>query len=107
MTKHGIILIIVMAVVTAIIRFAPFAIFRDENKMPQSLIYLGGVLPGAIMGMLVIYCFKSTSISAAPHGIPEFIATIVIALTYLWKRNVLISITIGTVFYMALIQLVF
>ena len=43
----------VASVVTIAIRFAPFIIFRKEP--PAAILYLGDVLPYAIMGMLVIY----------------------------------------------------
>lgn len=106
-TLYSLLLIAVIGCVTALTRFLPFAVFRKENKMPKALDYLGSVLPGAIMGMLVIYCFKSTVITAWPFALPELIATAAVVGLYLWKRNTLISIGIGTVLYMGLVQLVF
>jgi branched-subunit amino acid transport protein AzlD len=65
------------------------------------------VLPPAIIGMLVIYCLKDVSLTEAPHGMPELIASVCVILLHIWKRNPLISILIGTAVYMLLIQLVF
>ena len=99
------ILIAVMALVTILLRFLPFLIFRDET--PAYITYLGKVLPPAIIGMLVIYCLKDTSFLAYPHGLPEIIASVFVVILQIWKRNSLISILSGTVVYMLLIQLVF
>jgi branched-subunit amino acid transport protein AzlD len=104
---HSLALIAVVSLVTVAIRFLPFALFRGGRPIPKTLEYLGGVLPGAIMGMLVVYCFKSTVVTAWPFALPELIATAVVVGLYLWKRNTLLSIGVGTVLYMALVQLVF
>ena len=103
---HSLILIVVMAVVSFLMRALPFMVF-SKGKIPKPILYLGNVLPGAIMGMLVIYCFKSTVVTAFPFGIPELIATAVVVALHLWKKNVLLSIGVGTVLYMILVQLVF
>lgn len=105
-TSHSLILIAVMAGVTAMLRFLPFIIFSSGN-IPKSLRYLGDVLPGAIIGMLVVYCFKSTVVLSYPFALPEIIAAAVIVALYLWKRNVLVSVGLGTVLYMVLVQVVF
>ena len=104
---HSIWIIVVAALVTAATRFLPFLIFGSGKKTPDIILYLGKVLPYAIMGMLVVYCFKDVNFLAFPHGIPELIACGVVAVLHIWKRNTLLSIGVGTVFYMVLVQLVF
>lgn len=104
---YTLIMVGVIALVTMALRFLPFIIFSGKRKMPKAMQYLGGVLPGAIMGMLVVYCFKSTVVLSWPYALPEIIAGTVVVGTYLWKKNVLISIGIGTILYMCLVQLVF
>ena len=104
---HSVWIIVVAALVTAATRFLPFLIFSGGKKTPDIIVYLGKVLPYAIMGMLVVYCFKDVDFLSAPHGIPELIACIAVAALHLWKRNTLLSIGAGTVFYMLLVQLVF
>ncbi len=99
------ILIAVMAVVTMLLRFLPFLIFR--KTVPPFVSYLGRVLPSAIIGMLVIYCMKDVVWTAAPFGAPELIAAACVVGLQIWRRNSLISILGGTVVYMLLIQLVF
>ena len=104
---HDILLIAVAVLVTMATRFLPFLIFGEKRKTPAIIEHLGEVLPCAIMGMLVVYCLKSVSLTAAPFGIPEFIGCGVVALLHVWKRNTLLSIGAGTLCYMLLVQFVF
>lgn len=104
---HDIAMIAVMTLVTMATRFLPFLIFGEKRKTPALILYLGKVLPCAIMGMLVIYCLKDVSILSAPFGLPELLGIAVVAILHLWKRNSLLSIGVGTVFYMLLVQFVF
>ena len=99
------VLIAVMAIVTILLRFLPFIVFRKNT--PAYISYLGKVLPQAIIGMLVIYCLKDVTFSAAPYGIPELIAVLAVIGMQVWKRNSLVSILSGTAIYMLLIQMVF
>lgn len=104
---HAILTIAVCALVTAALRFLPFLIFGENRTTPPVIAYLGQVLPYAIMGMLVIYCLKDVSFTAHPFGIPEAIGCAVVAGLHVWKRNTLLSIGMGTVCYMALVQFIF
>ena len=104
---HAVLTIAVCALVTAGLRFLPFLIFGENRKTPSVIAYLGQVLPFSIMGMLVVYCLKDVSILDKPFGIPEAIGIVAVALLHLWKRNSLLSIGVGTVFYMVLVQVVF
>ena len=101
---HAALLVAVMAIVTALLRFAPFLIFRDQNT-PAYVLYLGRVLPYAIMGMLVVYCLRETDFTASPFGLPELAAGAVVVLLHVWKRNTLVSILGGTALYMLLLRL--
>lgn len=104
---HSVWIIVVAAIVTAATRFLPFLIFGSGKKTPDIIVHLGKVLPYAIMGMLVVYCFKDVMFTAFPYGIPELLGCLAVALLHLWKRNTLLSIGVGTVFYMVLVQLIF
>lgn len=86
-------------------RWLPFWLFRKEP--PAVVSYLGGVLPCATMGLLVVYCLKGVDVLAPPHGVPELMAIAVVAALHRWKGNVLLSIAGGTVLYMVLVQAVF
>lgn len=101
--------IAVVVLATMITRFTPFLLFRSGagHETPPFVKYLGRVLPAAVFGMLVVYCFKSTPILSAPHGLPELIAALTVILLHLWKKQMLLSISVGTVVYMVLVQVVF
>lgn len=103
---HSAALVAVIALVTMGLRFLPFLIFRGRET-PAFIVYLGRVLPYAIMGMLVVYCLRGTSLLSAPHGIPELIATALVVVLHIWKKNTLLSIIAGTLCYMFLVQAVF
>ena len=105
--KHDILLIIVVMLVTMLTRFLPFLLFGEKRKTPELVTYLGKVLPFAIMGMLVVYCLKDVKFLSAPYGIPELIGIVITAGLHIWKRNSLLSIGVGTVSYMLLVQFVF
>lgn len=105
--SQAIIMILIMAAVTFLIRALPFILFPGNKKTPSYILYLGKVLPFAIIGMLVVYCLKDVTITAAPFGIPEFLAILAIILVHVWKRNTLLSIGGGTLFYMFLVQVIF
>ena len=104
---HDIALVVVVALVTMLTRFLPFLIFGGKRQTPKIITYLGQVLPFAIMGMLVVYCMKDVKFLSAPYGIPELISCVLVAGLHIWRRNSLLSIGVGTVFYMLLVQLVF
>lgn len=104
---HSIALIAVMAIVTFILRVFPFVVFSGKRETPKFIVYLGKVLPYAIIGMLVVYCVKDIRFDAVPHFVPYIIAGLVVILLHVWKRNTLLSIIVGTLSYMALVQFVF
>lgn len=101
------VMILVIALVTAALRFLPFLIFGGGRKVPGFVSYLGRVLPYAIMAMLVVYCLKGISLVKVPFGLPELISVALVAILHVWKRNTLLSIVCGTVCYMVLVQVVF
>lgn len=103
---HSVLLVSTVAIVTVLLRFIPFWIFRNRET-PKYISYLGKVLPYAIMGMLVVYCLKSITFVTSPFAIPELLACAVVALVHIWRRSTLLSIISGTAIYMILIQFVF
>ena len=72
-TAQRIITIAVVVFGTMLTRFIPFIVFPAGKPTPKYIQYLGKVLPGAVFGMLVIYCLKNVSIFSGSHGLPELI----------------------------------
>ncbi len=92
---------------TMLTRFLPFLLFPAGKPTPKYIRYLGSVLPGAVFGLLVVYCLKNVSLLAGSHAIPELVSIALVVALHLWKRQMLFSIAGGTVCYMLLVQLVF
>ena len=103
----SLLIILVVGITTFATRVIPFLIFPKGKEIPKTVQYLGKVLTPAVIGMQVVYCLKNTQVMAAPYGIPELISVITVAVLHVWKRNNLLSIGVGTVLYMVLIQVVF
>ena len=71
------------------------------------MLYLGRVLPPAIIAMLIVYCLKGVAFSAPSGWVPPLAAGLAAVLLHLWKNNDLLSIFGATVLYMVLVQGVF
>ena len=99
--------VLVAAAAIQLTRAIPFLLFPGGKKTPAFVVYLGKVLPYAIIALLVVYCLQNTKVLAYPYGIPELIAVAAVVLVHLWKHNNLLSIAGGTVLYMILVQFVF
>ncbi|MBM6779587.1 AzlD domain-containing protein [Collinsella tanakaei] len=103
-TLQQIATVLIAGAATVLTRFLPFFAFR--HGAPRFIRYLGDVLPGAIFGMLVIYCLKDVDVLAGSHGAPEAIGILVTGGIYLWRRDMLWAILTGTASYMLLVNLV-
>lgn len=104
---EAILTIVAMALGTMATRFLPFLLFPDKRHTPSYVKYLGAALPAAAIAMLLVYCLKDVSLLAPPHGLPEALGVVFVALLHLWRKSVLLSIGLGTLFYMGLVQWVF
>lgn len=104
--KIGILMILMTSVITIAMRVGPIFIFSKGKKVPKYVLYLGEVVPYAAMGLLIIYCLKDVKVLSMPYAIKEIISIIIVVMTYLWKRNSILSVVIGTLIYMYLVQVV-
>ncbi|MBQ7860613.1 MAG: AzlD domain-containing protein [Clostridia bacterium] len=105
--KHQLITVALIILATAIMRFLPFVLFPDNKPTPRFIHYLGVVLPAAVFGLLMVYALKGVNVLDGSHGIPELIGIAVTAGVHLWKKQMLLSISAGTICYMLLVQFVF
>lgn len=96
-----------IALTTWLCRAFPFIIFSGKRKIPETITYLGGVLPAAIMIILVIYCLRDVDLLNYPHGLAEIVSIAVIVFLQWKKGNTILTIVVGTVLYMTLIRTVF
>lgn len=92
---------------TILTRALPFILFPENKPIPKYIKYLADVLPYTVIGMLVVYCLKDISFAHAPYAIPEALSIAIIILLHIWKKNTLLSIGGGALFYILLVQYVF
>lgn len=104
---HSVLIVVVAALATLFTRALPFAVFGGKRKVPEVVKYLGKALPCAIMSILAVYCLKGVTLFSGNHGLPEILAVALVVLLHLWKKNTLLSIGLGTGFYMLLVQVIF
>ena len=99
-TAGAIAAIAVMAIVTFLTRALPFL-------LPKLILYLGRVLPPAVIAMLIVYCLRGVSFAQVGGWVPQLISVAAVVVLHLWKHNNLLSIFGGTILYMVLVQAVF
>lgn len=104
--KDTLIIVAVAAVCTFATRLVPFVLFSGKKEPPKFVRYLGSVLPVAIIGVLIVYGIGDVRETGINELIPKLIAVAATALVHIWKRNTLLSIAVGTIGYMLLINFV-
>ena len=110
---HAALAIAVMAIVTFATRVLPFLLFDRGENPPKVVLYLGRVLPPAVIAMLIVYCLRNLQfipgldMASLAGWLPQIIAVLAVVGLHLWKKNNLLSIFGGTVLYMVLVQVVF
>lgn len=97
--------VMLCALTTAAVRFAPFILFPGGKNAPRFITWLGGYLPRAVMAMILVYCLKDVHFAGAAGWIPAFAGVAVTAVLHVWRRQMSLSIIGGTTVYMLLIRL--
>ena len=100
-------LVAVMSVVTFLTRALPFLLFGRGGEPPKVVLYLGRFLPPAVIAMLIVYCYRSTSFASPGGWLPGLIAGLAVVVLHIWKKNNMLSIVGGTILYTVLVQVVF
>ncbi len=105
MPRNEFIACMIIAVVTFLIRALPFILTDVMHRSTESrfLNKLSDYLTPALIGMLVVYCLKDVSFKDA-SALASAIALSVCVVSYVIKRNTLISIVVPTILYMVLIR---
>lgn len=99
--------IIALAVAaTLLTRAIPFILFPEGRESPQTVLYLGRVLPAAVFGFLVVFCLKDVDFTSGVYGAPEMVSVAVTAALHAAFRNMMISIASGSVLYIVLVNFI-
>lgn len=104
--KEMLFLVFLMALSVQITRWLPFLIFRNHEKIPSMMSYLGKMLPAAVMGLLCVYCFKDYNYSSFTSLSPAILASAIVIIIHIWKKNTVMSIALGTIAYMIFIRVI-
>ncbi len=99
---HSIAIVALISFNTLLSRFLPFMLFAKST--PPFIIFLGKVLPSAIIAMLIVYCLKGVDLANAPYGLNELIAVAVVVSIHLCFKIAVLSVICGTICYMFLVQ---
>jgi branched-subunit amino acid transport protein AzlD len=95
--------IAIMTVINYFTRVFPFLFFR-KNDLPSYILFIEKYFPSVIMTILIFYTLKEINFSLVPYGMKELGSIVFTALLHLIFKNYLVSIFIGTLFYMGLVQ---
>ena len=95
--------IAIMTVVNYFTRVFPFLFFR-KNDLPSYILFIEKYFQSVIMTILIFYTLKEINFSLVPYGMKELGSIVFTALLHLIFKNYLVSIFIGTLFYMGLVQ---
>ena len=99
--------LIVVSLMTGLTRGIPYLLFGGKKEIPETVVYLGNMLPASIMIILVVYCLRNIDFSAFPFGLAEFLSVALVIVVQYLKKNSLLSIMLGTACYMLLIRTIF
>ena len=97
--------ILVMSLANFITRVFPF-LFFTKNEPPKIISFIANSFPPIIMTILIFYTLGKIDFTVAPYGTQELLAITVTALLHIKFKNYLVSIFLGTLFYMGLVQFV-
>lgn len=92
-----------MAVVNYFTRVFPFLFFR-KNELPSYIVFIERFFPAVIMTILIVYSIRDIDFTLVPYGVKELGSILFTAVLHILLKNYLISIFIGTIFYMGLVQ---
>jgi len=95
----------VMSVANFLTRVFPFLFFAKKEP-PSSIVFIEKNFPPIIMTILIFYILTGIDFASAPYGTKEVVSIILTAFLHIRFNNYLVSIFVGTLFYMGLIQFV-
>jgi branched-subunit amino acid transport protein AzlD len=97
--------IFVMTLANFLTRVFPFLFFVKQEP-PIWIVFIEKNFPPIIMTILIFYTLTSVDFTTKPYGMKEILAIVLTAFLHIRFNNYLVSIFIGTIFYMGLVQFV-
>lgn len=106
-STQAIITVLIVGFITMVIRLSPFLFFRKREELPEVIKDLGDLLPYSMMALLVVYCLKGIHFQEPSGFVPLLSGVVITAVSYKWKKKLILSMVLGTVVYMFFVQQVF
>jgi branched-subunit amino acid transport protein AzlD len=95
--------IAVISIANFITRVFPF-LFFSKKEPPAIIVFVEKNFPPIIMTILIFYTLGKIDFTIAPYGIKEILSMVITAILHIRFNNYLISIFIGTISYMIMVQ---
>ena len=103
--SKAIVVTLLIGIIVFCERLFPFAVF--SRRKPGKLIHIfERYIPPVVMIGLLIYSLRDIRFVAISQWLPQLSAISFTIVTYLWKKNSLVSIFGGTIIYMILIRMI-
>ena len=83
-----------------ICRILPYIIFAN-GKLPKIVKFYEKYLPFSLMAILFCLCLSTVKFSIYPYGFPEILTLLIVGALQFWKKNVILSLFLGTAIYLA------
>lgn len=99
--SYLVLVIISLCIMIFITRAFPF-MFGSILQHNQRIKTIGQFLPAYMMLLLAIYEINPSSFTKWPFATPALIGLFVLTLVHLWRRQVLLSLIVGTGIYLLL-----
>lgn len=96
--------IIAAFLATYLTRILAFVLFK-KKKENRHLLFIQHNMPLAIIIILFFYTFYDVKFSSYPYGFDFILSCILVFLIHLIFKNALLSIILGTIFYMLALRL--
>lgn len=93
-TEYLISAVVVSTAVTWTLRALPFTAVAPL-RASRTIQYLGACMPAGVMVILLAYCLRNVR-AADAGGLAPFIALAATIGLHVWRRNAVLSITVGT-----------
>jgi len=98
------IVVLILALSTQVLRALPFMMFPEGKTLPNWMAYFASQLPYASMGLLVIYALRQPILNPG-FPIPEALALVVMTLVHTWRKQTLLSISLGVIVYLIIVNM--
>ena len=100
MFENYILMMILAAFIgTYLSRVLPYHLFKHKEES-KNLLFIQKNMPLLIIVVLFFYTFYGVDFSKAPYGLDVILACVFVFFFHLKFKNALLSIVLGTIFYM-------